>query len=543
MQITQDVKIPVKPVENKDTLSPLVRSILIEIADIGLLQSIENIVGADVCKEYVAIIKAIQNVEKPDLKQKKAVFSLKNAIFFFKNNLKCEDLPLTNISLEADKFSYLLKFIGKDAGIKTAINDKHGEVALKELEALVMAHDERGDEFISKFVEKNVKLYHSLRNTALEKILRQISVVHGKVKNIDLPQTAKNSAQYHIAIKRLDSIVYSDFTRKILLIEDIKFEFDFLSTILLVWRTETTKQAEAALKIEEAKRVSEAENEKRNVKAVETPSMKSEPFTPIFSPSKAQESARSVQKPILTERRLRTIPSKVEKVIDDPDDPDPVDFPNDPEIKPNSVAIVLKDDTEKEQVSKSILPTTVRTSTMVLHSKTTSSPQQTRSSSRQVNANVTPVRASISKTTNRLVQSPSSRPTATTVSKTPALTHIQKTSALVTPEVLPLTPRAAPPKIATTSMGWLVSPGGGGELPIKTKCIQCPDKTSENVEQLIHHYSFMHYREEIERRYIRGGDHCPACNEEFKLKLNLIKHLGLVHSAADPPLQLHALQG
>ena len=98
-----------------------------------------------------------------------------------------------------------------------------------------------------------LQLYHGLRNTALEKILRQMGVVHGKVRHISLSSNAR-TPEYQVAIKALDSIVYADLTQKIQLIEEMKFEFDFLSTILMVWKTETSRQAEEAKKMEERRR-------------------------------------------------------------------------------------------------------------------------------------------------------------------------------------------------------------------------------------------------------------------------------------------------
>ena len=81
----------------------------------------------------------------------------------------------------------------------------------------------------------------------MEKILRQMGVVHGKVRHISLSSNAR-TPEYQVAIKALDSIVYADLTQKIQLIEEMKFEFDFLSTILMVWKTETSRQAEEAKK-------------------------------------------------------------------------------------------------------------------------------------------------------------------------------------------------------------------------------------------------------------------------------------------------------
>jgi hypothetical protein len=86
--------------------------------------------------------------EKVDLVANRAVLGLKNAVFFCRNNIKSGDAPLSNIALKVAKFSSLVKFISKDAGIKTSINQKFDEVALEELEALVMAHEGWGTSLI-----------------------------------------------------------------------------------------------------------------------------------------------------------------------------------------------------------------------------------------------------------------------------------------------------------------------------------------------------------------------------------------------------------
>ena len=63
--------------------------------------------------------------------------------------------------------------------------------------------------------------------------------------------------EYQVAIKTLDSIVYAELPQKIKLIEEMNFEFDFLSTILMVWKTETSRQAEETRREEERRREEE----------------------------------------------------------------------------------------------------------------------------------------------------------------------------------------------------------------------------------------------------------------------------------------------
>jgi len=484
-----------KPIEKKNPLAPIIGSILIDLADIGLMQSLDIMIGSDVCKEYIEVVKALENkTEDLLLQEMKAVFSLKNAIFFFKNNLHCQDVPLTNLCLETEKFSHLLKFIGRDAGIRKAINEKYGEVALKELEALVTAHEERSDKFISKFVEKNVKLYHSLRNTALEKILRQICVVHGKVKNIDLPEAAKTSPQYHIAIKRLDKIVDADFNNKILIIEDLEFEFDFLSTILLVWRTETSKQVEA---VEDAKNVAAAAaTDPVEVLSIKTETMPTVVINPLTQSSMLNTKTSSDGRKL----RSRSSTSRVQQMFqvdDNPDDPEPVTIDDYNVLDPDSIEIIVED----ELAPQLQLPEKLHNISTVYRSSPVTSIATV--------SQLTPVSSSVS---------PDSCQELLVLDTSPEA------------EVVPI-PRSTPLCIATPTNPMPVPPGWGGEMPVKTKCSECPDKTSETIEQLIHHYSFMHCRDQIEKKYIGQGDSCLLCSEEFKLKFNLIKHLGLVHSA------------
>ena len=98
--------------------------------------------GEEDAAKDLALVRDLQpNTALLELTKRRALYSLKNAVFFVKNNIQCSDLPLSNIALEVAKFSQLVKFISKDAGIKTSISQKFGDVALKELEALVIAHE------------------------------------------------------------------------------------------------------------------------------------------------------------------------------------------------------------------------------------------------------------------------------------------------------------------------------------------------------------------------------------------------------------------
>ena len=261
----QSNEVPIVP--PKDDTVVDVKSIKKELQNESIYNSVKQLLGEEVLEGHVKVLASMEQsqVAPNDLATKRVILGLKNAVFMCKNKILCSDLPLSNIQLEVSKFSKLVKFVSKDAGIKTAISLKYGEIALKELEALVMAHEERGDLFVTKFVDKNTSLYHGLRNTALEKILRQMGVVHGKVRHISLSSSAM-TPEYQVAIKTLDSIVYAELPQKIKLIEEMNFEFDFLSTILMVWKTETSRQAEETRREEERRR---AEEERARVVARE----------------------------------------------------------------------------------------------------------------------------------------------------------------------------------------------------------------------------------------------------------------------------------
>ena len=123
--------------------------------------AVKELLGEGVFEGQMKIIAGIEKgpaTRGLDLVQTGVIYGLKNALFITSNKIQCSDIPLSNISLEVAKFSSLVRFISKDVGIKTAISLKFGEVALKELEALVMAHEERGDVFVTKFVDKNIQV-------------------------------------------------------------------------------------------------------------------------------------------------------------------------------------------------------------------------------------------------------------------------------------------------------------------------------------------------------------------------------------------------
>ena len=396
-------------------LTKMIKTILVDLADDRILQGVKNLIGQGILDSSISTIQTLTSVERRFMKdleneKKKAIFALKNAIFIFKNNIRCEDVPLTNVSLEASKFFHLSQFIKRDAGIKATIANKYGDVAFKELEMLVAVHYDRGDDFISKFIEKNVRLYHSLRNTALSKILVQISVVHSKVNNIEIPEAATNSEQYHDAIKRLDEIVSSNHTKKMQLIEDIKFDFEFLSTILLVWRTETSKQADA-------------------------------------SNNTSQVTLQPVIANRINHNQAKKVLERIESVEDNPDDPEPL-----------SKFIKDSDSRTNRMTGQSGLPPT-----------------------------------------------PVMRQSASSAGQT------------------------RPGKIATVANPMTIN-SASGELPIKTKCTQCPDRNSENMTDLIHHYATMHLREQIEQKFAgRLEQQCPACTAKLPSTVELIKHMALVH--------------
>ena len=72
---------------------------------------------------------------------------------------------------------------------------------------------------------------------------------------------------------------------------------------------------------------------------------------------------------------------------------------------------------------------------------------------------------------------------------------------------------------------------GQGELPIRSKCTLCNDRSSENMLQFVHHYALMHFREDI-GKYVKT-DVCPCCSQKFEDRNELIKHVGLVHGAVN----------
>ena len=466
-------EVSIKTVNNLQRLDPMrvmIDSLIKDVSDVVTFHNIETILSQKLCRSYINSIKSVTDTENMSLVQKRGLYSLKNAIFLYKNNIKIGDLPLTNIGLEVAKIISLARFINKDAGIKAAISSRHGAVATNELEALVIANTGRGDEFVMKFAEKNIQLYHSLRNTALEKILMQITLVHSKVKNIEIPQSAKNSAEYHAAIKRLEDIVTADIVTRMLIIEEQKFDFDFLSTILLVWRTETARQEEAA-------------------KAAARP------------PAPAPAPAPVVPTTVVVKRPGPAVaaapPKRLRSEEEAADDPSPL------QGRAGAEVINLDDDQEAAAVPR---PPTAVTSRR-------SWPCSSKSAS--------------------MVAAPRQvRPVATVTPMPPT----SAASKLKTPVKGPQVPGkeagrgqvAARPvtKVATQSNPMQVL-DGAGELPIRTKCTLCSDRTSENMMQLVHHYSTAHFREDI-GKYIKTQS-CPSCSEKFEDKNELIKHVGLVH--------------
>ena len=245
-----------------------------------------------------------------------------------------------------------------------------------------------------------------------------------------MPPQARSSADYHQAIRCLDSIVKSPIPQKIRIIEEIKFEFDFLSTILLVWKTEISRQKEeeARKKEEEEVRRKEAEVRRKEASAI--------------------------------------LEAPIEIMEDDPDDPPPprlaLPAPAAPPSRPPAPQRALA-----------------------------------------------------------LVRGP-------VPARAPTI-HAPSQPALPRPQ-LALPP---PPRIASPMDPMPVDPAAASEQTVRTKCGLCPDKSSETVEELLQHYSFMHFREQIEKAYISQWDECPVCQEKFSLKFNLIKHLGFVHGAVN----------
>ena len=443
----------VSTLKKHDPIQIMIDNLCQEVSDPTTFQSLENILSQKLSRAWLTTIKSITDTGNMTMVQKRGVYSIKNAVFLYKNNLRCHDVPLTNISLEVSKIISLSRFINGDFGIKDYIGKKFGEVAPRELEALAAAHTERGDEFILKFVEKNINLYHSLRNSALEKVLKQITLVHSKFKNKEVPESAKNSSQYHAAMKRLEDIVTADTVTRMIIIEEQKFDFDFLSTILIVWKN--SKLAEAAAKA-----------------ALPAPVA-----APVFTPATVQPvqpPSFSVQSQSLRGRQF-VLQSKVRADEEDVDDPSPA---------PADV-ISIDDDQDMTPVSRTAWP--VRPKTV---------------------ANVVTPRMS--------------RPVATVTPQTRMGTSgdLGRLQGGIKSMV----------KVATVANPMQVI-DGQGELPIRTKCTLCNDRSSENMLQLIHHYALVHFREDI-GKYVKT-DVCPCCSQKFENKNELVKHVGLVHGATN----------
>ncbi len=442
----------VSTLRKHDPTQIMIDNLCQEVSDPTTFQSLENILSQKLSRAWLNTIKSITDTGNMTMVQKRGVYSIKNAVFLYKNNLRCQDVPLTNISLEVSKIISLSRFINKDFGIKDYIGKKFGEVAPKELEALVAAHTERGDEFVLKFVEKNINLYHSLRNSALEKILKQITLVHSKFKNREVPESAKNSSQYHAAIKRLEDIVTADTVTRMIIIEEQKFDFDFLSTILLVWKTENARLAEAAAKA-----------------ALPAPVA-----SPILTPALLQPPSFSVQSQNVRSRQVM-LQSQVRADEEDVDDPSPT---------PADV-ISIDDDQDMTTVPRMAWPGPVRPKTAA------------------------------SVVTPRMPRPVATVSPQTRMSSSGDLGRGQGGFKSIV-------------KVATVANPMQVI-DGQGELPIRTKCTLCNDRSSENMLQLIHHYALVHFREDI-GKYIRT-DVCPCCSQTFENRNELVKHVGLVHGA------------
>ena len=480
-------------IQQLDPLKAVIRNLSKDVSNTALLLSIENILTQKLCRAYINTMNAaVKDDVEITTDHKRGIYSIKNAILLYKSNYKLEDQPLTNVALEVSKIVSLLNFINKDTGIRSAIVNKHGEVAIKELETLVKAHSERKDDFVTKFAEKNIKLYHSLRNTALERILKQITLVHSKVKNIDIPESAKNSTQYHHAIQRLEDIVTAESVSKMLIIEEQKFDFDFLSTILLVWKSETAKQAEEK-RLEEEKRQEEIQKQEEKKKAEE-------------KRWEAEEMRQAEEK----KQKELTKPTVVTSQVQ---------IPATVVVKKTSSAFISRVDEENvDDPESSVIE--IDDDTPIIEKINVVAPSSRRSWSNKSNMSV--------------VNSRNVRPVATVTPMQP-ITHVVPYQASYTDNFNKkrdnwTSQNASASKIATKSNLMQII-DGKGELPIRTKCHLCNDRESSNMLQLIHHYSVTHYRPKIEQ-YIKT-DTCPSCSEKFEEVNDLIKHLGLVHGTVN----------
>ena len=290
-----------------------------------------------------------------------------------------------------------------------------------------------------------------------------------QVKNISVPPSARASSDYHVAIRSLDSIVTAQFPHKIRIIEGMKFEFDFLSTILLVWKTETSRQAEeAAKKAEEVKRMKE-ENKMEEMKRMEE-LKRMEEARRMMEKRRAEENRR-VEEIRRSEEAARVSNTRARRIRETP--------------------VAYLDEDVDDPVAPKLLALPAPAAP---NRPTFPPPSRYITSSRPPN-----------------YTTPPSKPNPPTPPPQLAL--------------------PAPPRIATPQDPMPVDPSAASEGPIRTKCELCPDKTSENIEELLLHHSFMHFREEIEKAYVTDFEECGQCRQKFSLKFNLIKHIGFVHGA------------
>ena len=89
-------------------LGPRPRAVLQEPV---LLRALQGLLGEVETNKQLVLARYHQpGAEKVDLAANRAVLGLKNAVFFFRKNIKSADAPLSNIALEVARFSSLVKF-------------------------------------------------------------------------------------------------------------------------------------------------------------------------------------------------------------------------------------------------------------------------------------------------------------------------------------------------------------------------------------------------------------------------------------------------
>ena len=89
-------------------LGPRPRAVLQEPV---LLRALQGLLGEEESNKQLVLARYHQpGAEKVDLAANRAVLGLKNAVFFFRKNIKSADAPLSNIALEVARFSSLVQF-------------------------------------------------------------------------------------------------------------------------------------------------------------------------------------------------------------------------------------------------------------------------------------------------------------------------------------------------------------------------------------------------------------------------------------------------